>query len=586
MRAENTIKPNLTERVLAVLSPKLASRRLRDRAEFSQDCKDGVRCTTTDRRDSERQRWKSKLNKNTREENRKKQTTRARIEELFEESEVISSICRDLETYVAPTGYEASTSRTEWNDQISSFIESFDCECEYRGLITFWEMLALAEVEKARSGDIGLAAIDPTGEDSARDHRYLPIQGISGCRIGNPSSGTIVDDSYYPPKFPETKRVPGIYRNGIEFEDGRAVRAHIWKLVESKPGELTPDRVEWEYDTAFTFRENFWFLSDARFIDEDRAKSEFAQCIDKITSVIYTLKSTANRLEFFSRLAGFLKGGDGDVGEGFPGQVASGSNPNCECGGTGCEKCGPKVIEMAEMLEIWGIPEGKEFDPSTFDLDAEMLLAVVEALLQSAAFCVHLPSSFVSLRGSSKGAQGTVERSDLQKAQREFMRRRRKLVKRLARPIIRAALLWGQDHKDSRLKGIPPEELIKGEFIFPPDISVDPGRDGKQLLSERTAGLLPDTLYHAKFERSPRRIRDLKNRELEQLISDVQRISGESDWKPTPREVAKFLDDRGFGEPAKAEDDSDNPDDASKGKPKDDESDDPPSDAPTPAPAG
>ena len=132
-------------------------------------------------------------------------------------------------------------------------------------------------------------------------------------------------------------------------------------------------------------------------------------------------------------------------------------------------------------------------------------------------------------------------RGDQQKAQREFTRRRRALGKMIARPIIKAALIQGKLSNDTRLASIPADELIKGEFIYPPDISVDPGREGKQLLAERQAGLIPDSMYQSKFERSPQRIRDMKNQELTAHMADIREHSGESDWNPSPEYVAAYL---------------------------------------------
>jgi hypothetical protein len=537
-------KPSIFEKVLALASPKIAKRRFDDRVAFSACCDDPRYSNESERRnttsDRSRLEWKYGKSKsetaNSGTEGREKQTLRNRVEVQLRNTPLLKSVLRDLQTYVPPTGYEPGTSNSEWNSKISEFIAEWDSKADLRGLKSFFDILGLIEVEKTRGGDVGIAAVQ-----GSQDDRFLSLQPIPGARIGNPTPGVTSGDSYYPDNFPQNLRNHNRYRNGIEFsKDGRAVRVHVWRLKvsEDKPQYGVQQPTVWEYDVSYEFSKAFWFLTDSLYLDEDRGKSDFEQCLDSVESVVRTLKSTSNRLEFFSKLAGFLKGGDGDIGD-LPG-MGQGSE-SCEaCGGEGCSECGPTRIDMGELLEVWGIPEGKEFEPAKFDLDSKMLLSVVNALMESAAFSVHLPPSFINLRYDKTG-QGTVERGDQQKAQREFTRRRRSLAKMIAKPIVQAALLQGRAAGDVRIASIPVDELIKGEFIYPPDISVDPGREGRQLLAERQAGLIPDSIYQSKFERSPQRIRDMKNQELSAHIEDIRMHSGESDWSPSPEYVAAYL---------------------------------------------
>jgi hypothetical protein len=538
------IRPNRTERFIAAFSPAMAMKRMRNRLEFSTASDRGL-AASQGKTDPSLVPGVSpqKLNRESRVEQRKRMILRGRIEESLEKSPILKSILRDMQTFVPPTGWEPSTDNAEHNNNISEFIADWDCKCDSKGLTSFFAMLGLAEVEKVRGGDIGFAAVNVGG-----DKRYLTLQPVPGCRIGYPKLSEDDSDAYWPRGFSPTKKTHLHYRNGIEFEvikgvSGRAVKAHVWKLdIDKVTGDALRlnDENDWVYDTSFRFGKQFWFLSDSLYLADVRGSSDFIQCTDEIESVVRILKSTASRVEFFSKLAGILKGGSGDIGE-LPGAAMNFTeDDSCGCGGRGCEKCGPTEIKMGEYLQVWALADGKDFDPSTFDLNADMLLAITNALLESAAFATHLPPSFVNLRGG-QATQGTAERSSLEKAQREFMRRRRILIKQVARPIIQAALLHGHAAGDARLAGIPRGELLKGDFISPPDVSVDSGRDGKQLLAERNAGLIPDTLYHAKFERSPRRIRALKNQELEQHLEDVRLHSGKTDWSPSPEYVAAFL---------------------------------------------
>lgn len=513
---------------------------------------------------------------------RSKQKHRQRLIEsaryLASRSDVILHIARDMMTYVPPIGYEAKTDNPKVNRAINTYIKTWAKKrnCDITKRHGFYNMLALQAWQIPRDGYSSIAVVKRN-----RIGRWMLLQEIEAERIGNPDvswNEHVLEDRYWPPleAMDADKRTRNLYVDGFELDQwGAPIKVHLWKRnyrgpngkfedKEFRQGELlrraltSEEDFNWEYDKSMDYN-SFFMGVDPVSTDDYFAPTAFEPAINKIETALRTLQGVSSQAEFWTRFAGFYKGGGGELDD-LGGEGGGGIDCD-ECGGEGCHACGPNLFEINDLLSVLGVPEGKDFVPSEHKIDAETLTVVMDTLLSSAAFSVHLPASFVGLKG--RRLQGTDIRIDVDRAMFEFRRRRRNQREDVT-DIIAATLQHGLDRTDPLLDGVSESDIGEGDPLYARDITADFERLAKMMREDRAAGLAVDSEIISLSERSPDRVKEALKRQNAELIAEIREMTGDPEWNPSAEmylQMSRGILVPSAGTPAKEEEEDTEPTD-------------------------
>jgi len=370
---------------------------------------------------------------------------------LVENSPEVKEVSRKFGNYLTPTEYSPSTGDRDYNRVVSEYFHDWCKTADATGRNSFRKMVQVAAENRPVDGDCGFV-IRRVGEG-------LKVQLIPATRIGNPNDqggnsenyfeGVIVDDFGVPTAY----RIYRVTREGVYFgaEDVPAANfAHYYD----------PFRVD-QYRGVTDFHAA---IQTARMLHEilqaEKAGVRFAS---QQAALVFTDRGTANARNLFT-------------------PSPANTLPNGQV----------QKNELSEvgMIKYLGQADRVETMPAR---PSTAFTGFVEHLMHELAIAVGIPQGVLF---GTQNYKGPSVRAEFAAADRVFARHQGVLTDKVLDPIKNAVILdgiaRGEIPAPATQDGETPVQALKratrGEWRFPPKLSIDVGRDSAANLNENRQG--------------------------------------------------------------------------------------------------
>jgi len=385
------------------------------------------------------------------------QTVRERVVMMWEARNLVENcpevkeISRKFGNYLTPTEYSPSTGDRDYNRLVSEYFHDWCKGADATGRNSFRKLVQVAAENRPVDGDCGFV-IRRVGEG-------LKVQLIPATRLGNPNDqggnsenyfeGVIVDDFGVPVAY----RIYRVTREGVYFgaEDVPAGNfAHYYD----------PFRVD-QYRGVTDFHAA---IQTARMLHEilqaEKAGVRFAS---QQAALVFTDRGTANARNLFT-------------------PTPSATLPNGQ----------QQKNELSEvgMIKYLGQADRVETMPAR---PSTAFTGFVEHLMHELAIAVGIPQGVLF---GTQNYKGPSVRAEFAAADRVFARHQGVLTDKVLDPIKNAVILdgiaRGEIPAPATQDGETPVQALKratrGEWRFPPKLSIDVGRDSAANLNENRQG--------------------------------------------------------------------------------------------------
>jgi capsid protein len=370
---------------------------------------------------------------------------------LVENSPEVKEVSRKFGNYLTPTEYSPSTGDRDYNRVVSEYFHDWCKGADATGRNSFRKMVQVAAENRPVDGDCGFV-IRRVGEG-------LKVQLIPATRIGNPNDqggnsenyfeGVIVDDFGVPTAY----RIYRVTREGVYFgaEDVPAANfAHYYD----------PFRVD-QYRGVTDFHAA---IQTARMLHEilqaEKAGVRFAS---QQAALVFTDRGTANSRNLFT-------------------PSPANTLPNGQV----------QKNELSEvgMIKYLGQADRVETMPAR---PSTAFTGFVEHLMHELSIAVGIPQGVLF---GTQNYKGPSVRAEFAAADRVFARHQGVLTDKVLDPIKNAVILdgiaRGEIPSPATQDGETPVQALKratrGEWRFPPKLSIDVGRDSAANLNENRQG--------------------------------------------------------------------------------------------------
>ena len=370
---------------------------------------------------------------------------------LVENSPEVKEVSRKFGNYLTPTEYSPSTGDRDYNRVVSEYFHDWCKGADATGRNSFRKMVQVAAENRPVDGDCGFV-IRRVGEG-------LKVQLIPATRIGNPNDqggnsenyfeGVIVDDFGVPTAY----RIYRVTREGVYFgaEDVPAANfAHYYD----------PFRVD-QYRGVTDFHAA---IQTARMLHEilqaEKAGVRFAS---QQAALVFTDRGTANSRNLFT-------------------PSPANTLPNGQV----------QKNELSEvgMIKYLGQADRVETMPAR---PSTAFTGFVEHLMHELSIAVGIPQGVLF---GTQNYNGPSVRAEFAAADRVFARHQGVLTDKVLDPIKNAVILdgiaRGEIPSPATQDGETPVQALKratrGEWRFPPKLSIDVGRDSAANLNENRQG--------------------------------------------------------------------------------------------------
>lgn len=385
------------------------------------------------------------------------QTVRERVvmmweaRNLVENCAEIKEISRKFGNYLTPTEYSPSTGDRDYNRIVSEYFHDWCKTADATGRNSFRKLVQVAAENRPVDGDCGFV-IRRIGEG-------LKLQLIPATRIGNPNDQGLNSENYFEGVIVDEFGVPTAYRIY------RVTREGVYFGAEDVPAGnfchyFDPFRVD-QYRGVTDFHAA---IQTARMLHEilqaEKAGVRFAS---QQAALVFTDRGTANARNLFTPTPSAT--------------LPNGQQPKNELSEVGMIK----YLGQADRVET--MPAR----PST------AFTGFVEHLMHELAIAVGIPQGVLF---GTQNYKGPSVRAEFAAADRVFARHQGVLTDKVLDPIKNAVLLdaiaRGELPAPATKDGETPVQALKratrGEWRFPPKLSIDVGRDSAANLNENRQG--------------------------------------------------------------------------------------------------
>jgi capsid protein len=385
------------------------------------------------------------------------QTVRERVVMMWESRNLVENcpevkeISRKFGNYLTPTEYSPSTGDRDYNRLVSEYFHDWCKGADATGRNSFRKLVQVAAENRPVDGDCGFV-IRRVGEG-------LKVQLIPATRIGNPNDqggnsenyfeGVIVDDFGVPVAY----RIYRVTREGVYFGAEDVPAGNFCHYFD-------PFRVD-QYRGVTDFHAA---IQTARMLHEilqaEKAGVRFAS---QQAALVFTDRGTANARNLFTPTPSAT--------------LPNGQQPKNELSEVGMIK----YLGQADRVET--MPAR----PST------AFTGFVEHLMHELAIAVGIPQGVLF---GTQNYKGPSVRAEFAAADRVFARHQGVLTDKVLDPIKNAVILdgiaRGEIPAPATQDGETPVQALKratrGEWRFPPKLSIDVGRDSAANLNENRQG--------------------------------------------------------------------------------------------------
>ena len=385
------------------------------------------------------------------------QTVRERVvmmweaRNLVENCAEIKEISRKFGNYLTPTEYSPSTGDRDYNRVVDEYFHDWCKTADATGRNSFRKLVQVAAENRPVDGDCGFV-IRRVGDG-------LKLQLIPATRIGNPNDQGLNSENYFEGVVVDEFGVPTAYRIY------RVTREGVYFGAEDVPAGnfchyFDPFRVD-QYRGVTDFHAA---IQTARMLHEilqaEKAGVRFAS---QQAALVFTDRGTANSRNLFT-------------------PSPSNTLPNGQA----------QKNELSEvgMIKYLGQADRVETMPAR---PSTAFTGFVEHLMHELAIAVGIPQGVLF---GTQNYKGPSVRAEFAAADRVFARHQGVLTDKVLDPVKNAVILdaiaRGEIPAPATQAGETPVQALKratrGEWRFPPKLSIDVGRDSAANLNENRQG--------------------------------------------------------------------------------------------------
>jgi len=385
------------------------------------------------------------------------QTTRDRIVMLWEARDLVENfpqareITRKFSLYCTPQEFSAMTGDRAYNNIVNEFFHDWCKRADVTGRHSFRKLVQIGCEERPVDGDFGFIL--------RRLDDELKIQIVPATRIGNPNALTAEPTNYY--------------QGVIVDEFGRPVAYRVFRV--------TRDGVY--FDPEDVPASNFCHYFDPFRSDQFRGVSDFHACARSARMLYGILEAEKTGVRFASQQAALVFS---DKGAANPRNLFT-PNPSIQLPSGQAQK---NELSEVGMIRYFGTADRIEVMPSR---PSQAFAGFVQHLMHEIAIGIGIPQGVLF---GTQDFKGPSVRAEFAAADRVFTRHQGVLVDKVLDPIKNAVILDAIAREQ-----IPPPPLqagesmvqalrraTRGEWRFPPKITIDVGRESAANMNENRQG--------------------------------------------------------------------------------------------------
>lgn len=427
-------QPTRFERFLASVAPGFARDRYRQRVAFEYEAAKQTRLRGSASTLSNPETYRGA---------RDRITLMREARDLIDNFPLFAALNATTEMYVVgELNYQPQTGDAVADKEFKAYLDEYLFNgCDLSGRMGYEELIGLAYMQANTDGDFGIVT------RRAGDRLYL--QGIEADRIGDPNDCRIEDG----------------YVGGITY-DRATGRPLSYRVYRRTPAEGYVDPVE-------VSPLDFAHICMRKRHDEQRGRSRFAAALKHARDVKEILEAERIGVKFDSHHAGVAY-----TETGMP-------DDDPQAFIDGAERTGDNRAVKEEdmpMGKIRYLKRTSKFEFLHSNRPSATFNGFIETLNMDMSITWPLPVEFIlALKGT-----GPMVRASAAKAQRTFNRDRCRLKRQALERHKNAFLLNGMAHHGLKMV----EGWDRGQWHFPPALTIDVGRDSKAGIDEWRAGLL------------------------------------------------------------------------------------------------
>jgi len=385
------------------------------------------------------------------------QTVRERVVMMWEARNLVENcpevkeVSRKFGNYLTPTEYSATTGDRDYNATVNEWFHSWCKQADATGRNSFRKLVQLAAENRPVDGDCGFV-IRRVGDG-------LKLQLVPATRIGNPNEMGLDSENYFEGVITNEFGVPVAYRIY------RVTREGVYFGAEDVPAG------------------NFCHYFDPFRVDQYRGVTDFHAAIQTARMLHEILQAEKAGVRFASQQAAlvFTDRGTANARNLFT-PTPSATLPNGQ----------QQKNELSEvgMIKYLGQADRVETMPAR---PSTAFTGFIAHLMHELSIAVGIPKGV--LFGTQDYAGPSV-RAEFAAADRVFARHQGVLVDKVLDPIKNAVILdaiaRGEIPAPPARAGETPVQALKratrGEWRFPPKLTIDVGRESQANLNENRQG--------------------------------------------------------------------------------------------------
>jgi|GEM_PF-872330 len=385
------------------------------------------------------------------------QTTRDRIVMMWEARDLVENfpqareITRKFSLYCTPQEFSAMTGDRAYNNIVNEYFHDWCKRADVTGRHSFRKLVQIGCEERPVDGDFGFIL--------RRLDDELKIQIVPATRIGNPNALTAEPTNYY--------------QGVIVDEFGRPVAYRVFRV--------TRDGVY--FDPEDVPAANFCHYFDPFRSDQFRGVTDFHACARSARMLYAILEAEKTGVRFASQQAALVFS---DKGAANPRNLFT-PNPSIQLPSGQAQK---NELSEVGMIRYFGTADRIEVMPSR---PSQAFAGFVQHLMHEIAIGIGIPQGVLF---GTQDFKGPSVRAEFAAADRVFVRHQGVLVDKVLDPIKNAVILDAIAREQ-----IPPPPLqtgesmvqalrraTRGEWRFPPKITIDVGRESAANMNENRQG--------------------------------------------------------------------------------------------------
>lgn len=377
--------------------------------------------------------------------------------------------------------YRAHTGDKARDDEYAAFLaEEFET-IDLSGRHTLTQMAQIGFKSELRDGDYGLKwQKDSDG--------ILKLVGVEGDRLGGILMVSAADNYFQ-----------GIT---IDVTTGRPISYTVFRRT----------KADSYVDPVVIPAKDFILLFDPRRYDQYRGVTPFAPIINEARDWKEAMEACriGTKFENMHAAVGYTESG---LPINDPASFISGSEANIQGAPLTEQELKPGLIQWA--------PSNSKLDFMKSERPGGTFQTYMESLIRLQGMALNLPFGFLY---NLSGLGGPSARMDSQQAHRVIQGHQANMVSRALNRIKDTKLMEG--FARGRIKFTP--AWRKGNWDFPPAISIDVGRDSKAAIEENRAGLLSKDAWYAETGEDAEEQAAIIKQEGTRFIQDAQEVAKET----------------------------------------------------------